>query len=56
MVELAILAGGVVIGAAGLVIVLNMRAERAERERWDAFQAAMRAGGRDNPIPHKRED
>ena len=56
MVELAILAGGVVIGAAGLVIVLNMRAERAERERWQAFQAAMRAGGRDNPFPHKRED
>ena len=56
MVELALLVGGVALGAAGLVVVLNVRAERAERERWDAFQAAMRAGGRDNPLPHQRED
>ena len=56
MVELAVLAGGVVVGAAALVVVLNLRAERAERDRWEQFQRAMRAGGRDYPLPHQRED
>ena len=54
--EVVVLIGGVALGAAGLVVALNMRAQRAERERWQAFQAAMRAGGRDYPLPHKRED
>jgi hypothetical protein len=56
MAELALLIGGVALGAAGLVVVLNLRAERAERERWEHFQRAMRAGGRDHPLPHQRED
>ena len=56
MVELVIMLGGVALGAAGLVVVLNLRAERAERHRWEQFQQAMRAGGLDNPLPHKRED
>ena len=56
MLELAVLVGGVAVGALGLVLGLNARAEWAERDQLRRFQEAMRAGGRNNPLPHQRED
>lgn len=56
MLELAVFIAGVALCATGLVLGFNARAEWAERDRLRRFQEAMRAGGRDNPLPHKRED
>ena len=56
MLELAVLIGGVVLAAVGIVLALNARAEWAERDQLRRFQEAMRAGGRDHPLPHKREE
>ena len=56
MLELALLLGGAALAAVGLVLALNARAEWAERDQLRRFQEAMRAGGRDQPLPHKRED
>lgn len=56
MLELAVLLGGVALAALGLVLAMNARAEWAERDQMRRFQEAMRAGGRDQPLPHHRED
>ena len=56
MLELAVLIGGVALAALGLVLAMNARAEWAERDQLRRFQEAMRAGGRDRPLPRKRED
>ena len=56
MLELAVLIGGVALCALGLVLAINARAEWAERDQLRRFQEAMRAGGRDQPLPHQRED
>ena len=56
MLELAVLIGGVALGALGLVLGFNARAEWAERDQLRRFQEAMRAGGRNHPLPPDRED
>ena len=56
MLEFAVLIGGIALAALGLVLAMNARAEWAERDQLRRFQEAMRAGGRDQPLPHKRED
>ena len=55
MTEALILVSGVIIGAAGIAYGLQVRAEFHERDRWQRFEEAMRAGGRDQPLP-KKED
>lgn len=56
MLELLLLLGGVVAAGTGIVYWLNVRDEWAERDRLEAFQAAMRAAGKDSPLPQQRED
>lgn len=56
MLEFAVLIGGIALAALGLVLAMNARAEWAERDQLRRFQEAMRGGGRNHPLPHKRED
>ena len=56
MLELAVLIGGGALAALGLVLALDARAEWSERDQLRRFQEAMRAGGRDQPLPPDRED
>ena len=43
------------LGGLAIVYGLQVRAEFHERDRWRRFQEAMRAGGRNQPLP-KKED
>ena len=56
MLELVILLAVIFVGGLALIFWLNVTAEWAERDQLRRFQEAMRAGGRDHPLPHKRED
>ena len=56
MTEAIIIGAAILIGGLSITIGLNARNEWAERDRLRRFQEAMRAGGRDVPLPRKRED
>ena len=53
--EFLILAGAVLAAAVGLVVWLNLADEWRDRDEWERFQKAMRAGGLDSP-DDRRED
>ena len=53
--ELLILALAVIAAAGALVVWLNLTDEWREREDWQRFQEAMRAGGLDSPTDPKEK-
>ena len=57
MTEAIILAAGIVLGGAAIAYGLRVRSDLAEQDRMRRFQEAMRAAGRDRPLPPpSRED
>ena len=56
MAEVLIMLAAILVGGTGLVIWLNAREARAERDQLERFQRSMRASGRENLPPYKRED
>jgi hypothetical protein len=57
MTEAIILAAGIVVGGAAIAFGLRARSDFTEREQLRRFQEAMRAAGRDYPLPPpSRED
>lgn len=56
MIELLAIILGIILG--GLIVAwgLNARNESGELEQLRRFQQAMRAGGRERPLPPTRED
>ncbi len=55
MTEAIVIGAGILLGGLAIVYGLQVRAEFHERDRWRRFQEAMRAGGRNQPLP-KKED
>lgn len=53
--EILILAVAVLAAAGALVVWLNLVDEWHERDEWDRFQEAMRAGGLDAPTDPKEK-
>ena len=55
MTEAIVFGAGILLAAVGLAWLLQVRDEFHERDQLRRFQAAMRAGGRRQPLP-KEED
>jgi cation diffusion facilitator CzcD-associated flavoprotein CzcO len=55
MTEAIVIGAGILLGGLAIAYGLQVRAEFHERDQLRRFQAAMRAGGRNQPLP-KKED